>query len=82
MQRRLIENEKLARAANPEVNTENNFKLVFNDYFDDILNDMIDSNLDLYTKINDDRDFGNIFKRALFDSVYRHLTKGKKKDEK
>lgn len=80
MQRRLVENEKLARAADPEVNTEDNFKLVFNDYFDDVLNDMIDSNLDLYTKINDDRDFGNIFKRALFDSVYRHLTRGKKKN--
>lgn len=79
MERRLVENEKLARAADPEVNTRDNFKLVFNDYFDDVLNDMIDSNLDLYTKINDDRDFGNIFKKALFDSVYRHLTGKKKK---
>lgn len=79
MKRRLVENEKLARAANPEVNTRDNFKLIFNDYFEDVLNDMIDSNLDLYTKINDDRDFGNIFKKALFDSVYRHLTGGKKK---
>jgi hypothetical protein len=26
------------------------FKLVFNDYFDDVLNDMIDSNLDLIPK--------------------------------
>ncbi|KKG16006.1 hypothetical protein EO98_04720 [Methanosarcina sp. 2.H.T.1A.6] len=39
MQRRLVENEKLARAADLEVNTEDNFKLVFNDYFDDVLND-------------------------------------------
>lgn len=54
------------------------FKLIFNDYFEDFLNDMIDSNLDLYTKINDDRDFGDIFKKALFDSVYRHLTGVKK----
>ena len=30
-------------------------------------------------KINDDRDFGDIFRRALFDSVYRHLTGRKKK---
>lgn len=79
MERRLVENEKLSRAADPEVNTKNNFKLIFNDYFDDVLNDMIDSNLDLYTKINDDKDFGNIFKKALFDSVYRYLTVGKKK---
>ncbi len=79
MERRLVENEKLARAANPEVNTRDNFKLIYDDYFDDVLNDMIDSNLELYTKINDDRDFGNIFKKALFDSVYRHLTRGKKK---
>ncbi|MHC1757045.1 MAG: hypothetical protein AB9861_16720 [Methanosarcina sp.] len=41
---------------------------------------MIDSNLDLYTKINDDRDFGNIFKKDLFGSVDRHLTREKKKD--
>lgn len=81
MERRLVENEKLSRAADPEVNTKDNFKLIFNDYFDDVLNDMIDSNLDLYTKINDDKDFGNIFKKALFDSVYRYLTVGKKKDK-
>jgi len=56
--------------------------LVFSDYFDDLLSDMIDTNLDLYTKINDDREFGNIFKKALFESVYRHLLGGQKnKDE-
>jgi len=81
MQRRLVENEKLAWAADPEINTKDNFQLVYEDYFDDVLNDMIDSNLDLYTKINDDRDFGKIFKKALFDSVYRHLTRGKKKNK-
>ncbi|AKB56481.1 Type I restriction-modification system, restriction subunit R [Methanosarcina barkeri 227] len=30
-------------------------------------------------KINDDRDFGNIFRKALFESVYKHLTERKKK---
>jgi type I restriction enzyme, R subunit len=80
MQRRLVENDKLARAADPKVNTRDNFKLIFNDYFDDVLNDMIDSNIDIYTKINDDIDFGNIFKKALFESVYRYLIGKKKKD--
>jgi hypothetical protein len=41
---------------------------------------MIDSNLDFYTKINDDKDFGIYFKKALFDRVYRYLTEGNKKD--
>ena len=40
MERRLVENENLARAANPKINTKDNFKLIYNDYFDDVLNDM------------------------------------------
>lgn len=68
MKRRLVENEKLVRAADPEINTKDNFKLIFNDYFDDILSDMIDSNLDLYNKINGNINFGDIFRKALFEA--------------
>lgn len=75
MERRLISNEALIRAADPTINTSENFRLAFSEFFDDTLDGMIDSNFELYKKIVDNQEFGELFKEALFRQVYDKVAK-------
>lgn len=75
MERRLTENKALVIAADPEINTRENFQLMFDEFFDDTLNDMIEFNFEIYKKIVDDEKFGELFKNVLFNKMYYQLLK-------
>lgn len=70
MERRLVEQDGLRQALNPEINpSEETRRLAFSDYFNEILEDMIDSNTDIYKKITDDERFADIFRLVMFKKV-------------
>ena len=71
---RLFDNDALVKAANPEINSEDNFRLAFNEFFDDTLEDMIESNHEIYLKIVDDEELKDLFKKSMFNRVYGQLT--------
>ena len=74
MERRLSDNDGLARALDPEVNPSlQTRKLAFDSFFGDTLEDMIDANFDIYKKIVDDPAFGALFRAVLFDKIERSL---------
>lgn len=75
MEKRLVSNEALVRAADPNINTKENFRLAFDEFFDDTLDGMIDTNMSLYTKIVDNPDFGALFREALFKKIYNQLAR-------
>lgn len=74
---RLFDNDALVKAANPEINSEDNFRLAFNEFFDDTLEDMIESNHEIYLKIVDDEELKHLFKNSMFNRVYGQLTTAK-----
>ena len=70
MERRLADNEGLQNALNPIVNpSEDTRRMAFDEYFNEVLEDMIDSNFDIYQKIVENKEFGNIFKLAIFKEI-------------
>lgn len=74
MERRLMDQEGLRHAMNPEINpSEDTRRLVFNDFFNEVLEDMIDSNVDIYKKISEDENFGNLFKLVMFKGLANRL---------
>jgi len=69
MRRRLDAQEGLQRALNPEINpSEETRKLAFETFFGDTLEDMIDANWDIYKKIKDDPNFGELFQTMMLKS--------------
>ncbi len=76
MERRLVDQEGLHRALDPEINkSEENRRLAFNDYFNEVLEDMFESNAEIYKKVVDDERFGDIFRLAIFKRVADALGK-------
>lgn len=74
IEKRLISNSSLIRAADPSINTKENFRIKFEEFFDDTLDGMIDTNIELYGKIVDNEEFGNLIKEAIFTRIYDQLS--------
>lgn len=74
MERRLTGNDALVKASNPDINSRENFRLAFNEFFSDTLEGMIDSNFEIYKKVVDDEEFGKLFRAVMFDKVYGRLS--------
>jgi type I restriction enzyme R subunit len=77
MERRLTGNDALVKASNPDINSRENFRLAFNEFFSDTLEGMIDSNFEIYKKVVDDDEFGKLFRAAMFDRIYNRLSEEK-----
>lgn len=76
MGRCLEDREGLRRALDARVNpSEETRKLAFDTFFGDTLEDMIDSDFDIYKKIKDDPNFGELFRAVM----YRHIAAGLQK---
>ncbi len=70
MERRMLDQQGLRLALDPAINpSDETRRLAFNDYFGEILEDMIDANTDIYRKIVEDHNFGDIFKMVMFKKV-------------
>lgn len=67
----LVADEKLSEQA--KNNSIGNFKFGFEDMFQNKLIERMDSNLDIFTKIMDDKTFGNIVKEWMLYKVYNRL---------
>ncbi|MBI2505993.1 MAG: hypothetical protein HYW07_22490 [Candidatus Latescibacteria bacterium] len=57
--------------ASARVNTRENVRLTFDQKVEHIIQEIVDSNFDLYKRITDDRDFGEVIKNMLFDQYLR-----------
>ena len=69
MERRLTDGEGLRNALDPAVNSIENQKLAFADFFGDTLQDMISTNFEIYKKINDDPKFGTLFREFMYTKI-------------
>jgi type I restriction enzyme R subunit len=56
---------------NPSQETQ---KLAFETYFREILEDVIDTNFDIYQKISDDIELGNILCQVMFNNFQKYLS--------
>ena len=73
----LSEDKKLKASA--EVNSIENFKFGFDEQFMNKLIERMEQNEDIFSKINDDKDFGSVVKDYMLNKVYnRFKTRGKK----
>ena len=73
--RRLDKSEGIYRALDPKINpSQETQKLAFETYFREILEDMIDTNFDIYKKLSDDTDFGNLFRQVMFNNFQKDLS--------
>jgi type I restriction enzyme R subunit len=73
--RRLEKTEGIHRALDPKINpSQETQKLAFETYFREILEDMIDTNFDIYQKISDDIELGNILRQAMFNNFQKYLS--------
>ncbi len=73
LQKNLIENPRLAAAANTAINKKEDFELVFKEIVSDELDELADINIDIYSKIKNDADFGKMVKEMLLNNVYKKL---------
>lgn len=70
MERRLGDREGVRNALDPAVNPSvENRKLAFGDFFSETLEDMISTNVEIYKKINDDPNFGALFREFMFTKL-------------
>jgi hypothetical protein len=60
-----------ALEAAARANTRENVRLTFDQKVDSVIQEIVDSNLDLYKRITDDRAFGEALKNFLFDQYVR-----------
>ena len=73
--RRLDKSEGIYRALDPKINpSQETQKLAFETYFREILEDMIDTNFDIYQKLSDDTEFGNLFRQVMFNNFQKDLS--------
>jgi type I restriction enzyme R subunit len=70
----LVADEKLLKQASS--NTIENFKFGFDDIFMDKLIERMEQNQDIFTKMMDDKEFGNLVKDYLLKKVYNQLRNG------
>jgi type I restriction enzyme R subunit len=73
MRDRLLKTDKLQRAANPEINSKDNFAKTFERFFDEEIENLINTSLDLYTKMSDDGELRHNVKQALLKDIYSKL---------
>ncbi|MBN1993098.1 MAG: hypothetical protein JW953_10375 [Anaerolineae bacterium] len=71
---RMANHEGIQHSA--QVNTRDHVRLLFESLFPGVLQTMIDSNFDLYKRINDEADFRKIVIAMLFEEVYKELKVG------
>ena len=70
MERRLVEKNALREALNPKVNPSlETRRLAFDTFFDDTLEDMIETNFELYKKVNSDPALAELLRAVLFKKV-------------
>ena len=51
---------------------------MFKEIVSDEFNELIEMNIDLYSKIKDDTDFGRLVKQMLLNNVYKRLVRKSK----
>jgi type I restriction enzyme, R subunit len=71
---RMANHESIQHSA--QVNIRDHVRLLFESLFPGILQTMIESNFDLYKRINDEADFRKIVIAMLFEEVYNDLKLG------
>ena len=69
MMERLEEDAALDAAA--RVNTLENVRITFDHKVEEIIQEIVDLNFDLYKRITDDPNFGEVIKNHLFDQYLR-----------
>jgi type I restriction enzyme R subunit len=69
MMEKLDDDAALDAAA--RVNTRENVRLTFDQKVEHVIQEIVDSNFELYKRINDDRAFGEAIKNFLFDQYLR-----------
>lgn len=76
MERRLTDREGLRNALDPALNPPvENLKLAFGDFFSEALEDMINTNVEIYKEINDDLNFGNLFREFMYTRLASALSR-------
>lgn len=68
---RMANHESIQHSA--KVNTRDHVRLLFESLFPGVLQTMIESNFDLYKRINDEVDFRKIVMAMLFEEVYQDI---------
>jgi type I restriction enzyme R subunit len=68
---RLADNESLRASA--KANTRENVQLLHDALFNAVLQTMIDGNFEMFKRINDNEEFGQIVRAKIFDQVYQEL---------
>jgi type I restriction enzyme R subunit len=68
---RLAANESLQASA--KVNTRENVQLFHDALFDAVLQTMIDSNFEMFKRINDNEEFGRLVREKIFGQVYQEI---------
>ena len=68
--------ESVRNALDPTVNPSvENRKLAFGDFFSETLEDMITTNVEIYKKINDDPNFGALFREFMYTKLASALNR-------
>lgn len=68
---RLAGNESLQASA--KTNTKENVQLLHDALFDAVIQSMIDSNFEMFKRINDNEEFGQLVRKKMFERVYRDI---------
>ena len=68
---RLAENESLQESA--KVNSRENVQLLHDTLFNAVLQTMIDSNFDMFKRINDNEEFSRQVRQVIFEQVYQDI---------
>jgi len=76
MEKRLIDNTTLRQTFNPEINSRDNVRIAFNNFFEDTLIEMLSTNKEIFKKINDDETFAKLFKDYMFNRIYMQVVAG------
>lgn len=76
MEKRLIDNATLRQTCNPAINSKENVRIAFNNFFEDTLIEMLSTNKEIFKKINDDETFAGLFKDYMFNRIYTQVLSG------
>ena len=76
MEKRLIDNTTLRQTFNPEINSRENVRIAFNNFFEETLVEMLSTNKEIFKKINDDGAFARLFKDYMFNRIYVQVVAG------
>lgn len=68
---RLASNDSLQASA--KGNSRESVRLLHDALFDAVLQTMIDSNFDMFKRINDNEEFGKLVREKIFEQVYREI---------